>query len=91
MKHVFFVDVRHLPYQTFINILFYLKLYNILVFKENKKFNQIFYILHQIRVKIAEYDLKMQRFIILNPTQKFYNSPKIDEFWKNIAFSPKSA
>ena len=35
MKHVFYVDARNLPYQTLINILFYLKLYNILVFKEN--------------------------------------------------------
>ena len=35
MKHVFYVDVRHLPYQTFMNISFYLVLYNILVFKEN--------------------------------------------------------
>ena len=36
MKHVFYVDLRHLPCQTLINILFYLRLYNILVFKENK-------------------------------------------------------
>ena len=31
----------------------------------------------------------MQIFIILN--QNFYNSPKIVEFLKNIAFSTKSA
>ena len=36
MKHVFYVDIRHLPYHTFIYILFYLMLYNILVFKEIK-------------------------------------------------------
>ena len=46
---------------------------------------------HPIRVKIAEYDFKMQIFIILNQNQKFYNSPKIAEFLKNIAFSTKSA
>ena len=33
----------------------------------------------------------MQWFIILNKNQKFYNSPQIAEFLKNIAFSPKSA
>ena len=33
----------------------------------------------------------MQIFIILNQIQKFYNSPKIAEFLKNIAFSTKSA
>ena len=37
MKHVFDVDVRRLPYQTFINILFNLMLYNILIFEENKQ------------------------------------------------------
>ena len=87
MKHAFYVDVRHLPYQTLINVLFYLKLYNILVFKENKLFEQKCNIWHQIRVKIAEYDYKMQIFIILNQNKKFYNSPKIAEFLKNIAFS----
>ena len=76
---------------NFNKYLSYLKLYNILVFKENKKLEQKCYILHQIRVKIAEYDFKMQKFIILNQNQKFYNSPKIAEFFKNISFSPKSA
>ena len=42
-------------------------------------------------VKNTEYDFTMQWFIILNKNQKFYNSRKIAEFLKNIAFSPKSA
>ena len=33
----------------------------------------------------------MQRFIILSQTQKFYNSPKIADFYQNIAFSPQNA
>ena len=33
MKYVFFIDLRHLPYQTFINTLFYLMFYDNLVFK----------------------------------------------------------
>ena len=32
MKHVLYVDVSHLPYQTFINISFHLNIYNVLVF-----------------------------------------------------------
>ena len=36
MKYPFYVDLRHLPYQTFKNNLFYLMLHNNLVFKENK-------------------------------------------------------
>ena len=77
MNHFFYVDVRHLLYQTLINRLFYLKLYNILVFKTKKLFEQKCYILHQIRVRITKYDFKMQRFIILNQNQKFCNCGKI--------------
>ena len=61
MKHVFYVDVRHLPYQTFINILFNLMLHNILVFKENKHVQKC-YFSYQIRIKSLEYNFEMQRF-----------------------------
>ena len=91
MKNVFYVDVRHLPCQTFINILFYLMLYNIFVFKENMYYVQKSYILHQISFKCVEYDFKMQRFIILNQKQKFYNSPKIADFLAILHFLPKNA
>ena len=65
MKHVFYVDLRHLPYLPFINTLFYLMFHNNLVFKENKKYAQNCNILHKIRVKFVEYDFKLQKFIIL--------------------------
>ena len=87
MKHVFYVDVRHLPYQTFMNISFYLVLYNILVFKQKcVRHTKMLYIFHQIRVKCVEYDFQMQRFIILN---QFYNSPKIADFLKIFNFLSK--
>ena len=91
MKHVFYVDLRHLQYQTFTNTLFYFMIHNNLVFKENTQYLQNCNILHQIRVQFVEYDFKLQRFIILYQKQKFHNSPKIADFLKNITFSQKSA
>ena len=40
-------------------------------FMENKLYAQKCYILKQIKVKIMEYDFKLQRFIILYQEQKF--------------------
>ena len=65
MKPVFYVDLRHLPYQTFTNTLFYFMIHNNSVFKENTEHLQNCNILHQIRVKFVEYDFKLHRFIIL--------------------------
>ena len=90
MKHVFYVDVRHLPYQTFIHILCYLMLYNILVFKEisNTYKNVIFYT--KTRIKCVEYDFKIQIFIISNHEQTFCNSPKLLKWIADIwIFSQK--
>ena len=43
---------------------------------------------YQIRV-ICEIWLKLLRFIILYQKQTFFIPPKIDDFLKNIAFSPQ--
>ena len=61
MKHVFYVNLRHLPYQTFINTLFYLVFHNNLVFTKMKECVQNCDILHQIRGKFVEYDFKLQK------------------------------
>ena len=89
MKHVFYVNLRHLPYQTFINTLFYLMFHNKSGFKENKSYVQNCDILHQIRVKFVEYDFKLKLFIILYQKQKFHDSPKIADFFEKYDIFPK--
>ena len=66
------LQCTYLPYQSFINILFYFILYNISIFKENMKYIQKFYILYQIKIKFVGYDFKLQWFIIIPKTEILY-------------------
>ena len=88
MKYVFYVDLRHLPYQTFTNTLFHFMIHNNLVFQRKYTILTNCNILHQIRVKFEEYDFKLQRFIILYQKQKFHRSPKIADFFQKYYISP---